>query len=137
MNGRWRAFTFLGGTSTGRTLSRICDVADPNNWRFCDQSESDVPLQTQFKLAGSIGLHSSYKAMQNVFTPGSCPACPGGPAAVRTDASDGRTFVFYLNDSGVYDGSGGILFQRYPPFDQIAFISIGGRASSQEARPGR
>ena len=56
VNGRWRAFTFLGGTSTGRTLSRICDVADPNNWRFCDQSESDVPLQTQFKLAGSASL---------------------------------------------------------------------------------
>jgi hypothetical protein len=56
VNGRWRAFTFLGGTSTGRTLSRTCDVADPNNWRFCDQSESDVPLQTQFKLAGSASL---------------------------------------------------------------------------------
>ena len=29
VNGRWRAFTFLGGTSTGRTLSITCDVADP------------------------------------------------------------------------------------------------------------
>ena len=45
VNGRWRVFTFLGGTSTGRTLSSTCDVADPNNWRFCDQSESDVPLR--------------------------------------------------------------------------------------------
>ena len=56
VNGRWRVFTFLGGTSTGRTLASTCDVADPNNWRFCDQSESDVPLQTQFKLAGSASL---------------------------------------------------------------------------------
>jgi hypothetical protein len=56
VNGRWRAFTFLGGTTTGRTLSKTCDVADPNNWRFCDQSESDVPFQTQFKLAGSASL---------------------------------------------------------------------------------
>jgi hypothetical protein len=56
VNGRWRALTFLGGTSTGRTLARTCDVADPNNWRFCDESESDVPLQTQFKLAGSASL---------------------------------------------------------------------------------
>ena len=54
VNGRWRGATFLGGTSTGRTLSITCDVADPNNLRFCDQSESDVPLQTQFKLAGSV-----------------------------------------------------------------------------------
>ena len=56
VNGRWRGVTFLGGTSTGRTLSITCDVADPNNFRFCDQSESDVPLQTQFKLAGSASL---------------------------------------------------------------------------------
>lgn len=56
VNGRWRGATFLGGTSTGRTLSITCEVADPNNWRFCDQTESDVPLQTQFKLSGSMSL---------------------------------------------------------------------------------
>ena len=56
VNGRWRGATFLGGTSTGRTLSITCEVADPNNWRFCDQTESDVPLQTQFKLSGSVSL---------------------------------------------------------------------------------
>jgi hypothetical protein len=105
------------------------------NIMLSEENPPNGPLR-QFKLAGSIGLHTSYKAMQNVFTLGSCPACPGGPAAVRIDASDRRTFVFYLNASGVYDGGGGILIQRYPPFDPIAFISIGGRASSQEARPG-
>ena len=56
VNGRWRSFTFLGGTSTGRTLSSTCDVPDPNSWRFCDQSESDVPLLTQFKLSGTTSL---------------------------------------------------------------------------------
>ena len=33
-----RNLTLLGGTSTGRTLSATCDVEDPNNLRFCDQS---------------------------------------------------------------------------------------------------
>jgi hypothetical protein len=45
-----------GGTSTGRTISTICDVTDPNSLRFCDQSEFDVPMQTLFKVAGSYPL---------------------------------------------------------------------------------
>ena len=56
VNYRWRSGTLFGGTSTGRTLSKICDVADPNNLRFCDQSLYDVPLRTQFKLAGTYNL---------------------------------------------------------------------------------
>jgi hypothetical protein len=56
VNYRWRSGTLFGGTSTGRTLSKICDVADPNNLRFCDQSLYDVSLRTQFKLAGTYNL---------------------------------------------------------------------------------
>jgi hypothetical protein len=46
----------LGGTSTGRTRSVTCDVEDPNNLRFCDQTQYDVPFQTQFKVAGTYAL---------------------------------------------------------------------------------
>jgi hypothetical protein len=56
INYRWRSGTLLGGTSTGRTLARTCDQEDPNNWRFCDQSQYDVPFLTQFKLAGTYSL---------------------------------------------------------------------------------
>lgn len=56
VNYRARNLTLLGGTSTGRTLSATCDVEDPNNLRFCDQSQYDVPLRTQFKLAGTYIL---------------------------------------------------------------------------------
>ncbi|MEP7308943.1 MAG: carboxypeptidase regulatory-like domain-containing protein [Acidobacteriota bacterium] len=56
INYRWSSGTLLGGTSTGRTLSRTCEQEDPNNWRFCDQSQYDVPLLTQFKLAGTYNL---------------------------------------------------------------------------------
>jgi len=56
VNYRARNLTLLGGTSTGRTLSSTCEVEDPNSLRFCDQSLYNVPLQTQFKLAGSYIL---------------------------------------------------------------------------------
>jgi len=46
----------FGGTSTGRTLTRTCDVEDPNNFRFCDTSQYSVPLQTLFKMSGSYPL---------------------------------------------------------------------------------
>jgi hypothetical protein len=45
-----------GGLSVGRTLSRICDVADPNQLRFCDQSQYDIPFAKAFKLNWSYPL---------------------------------------------------------------------------------
>ena len=48
--------TIFGGTSTGRTITETCEVDDPNDLRFCDQTEYDIPLRTSFKLAGSYPL---------------------------------------------------------------------------------
>jgi hypothetical protein len=45
-----------GGTSTGRTVSSICDVTDPNSLRFCDQTQFDIPWRTLFKVAGTYPL---------------------------------------------------------------------------------
>ena len=45
-----------GGTSTGRTVSKICDVTDPNSLRFCDQTQFDMPWLTLFKIAGTYPL---------------------------------------------------------------------------------
>ena len=56
MNLRWRAATLFGGTSTGRTVAIACQVEDPNNLRFCDQTQYNIPFLTQFKLAGTYGL---------------------------------------------------------------------------------
>jgi hypothetical protein len=45
----------FGGTSTGRTLAAQCNVADdPNRLNYCDQRQSGVPWQTQFKVSGSV-----------------------------------------------------------------------------------
>ena len=48
--------TLNGGTATGRTITKTCDVEDPNNLRFCDQNQFDVPMLTQFKLSGTYPL---------------------------------------------------------------------------------
>jgi hypothetical protein len=45
-----------GGTSTGRTLTRACDVEDPNSLRFCDYTQYHIPFQTLFKLSGSYPI---------------------------------------------------------------------------------
>jgi hypothetical protein len=67
-----------GGTSTGRTVSKICDVTDPNyasaaaaGLRYCDQSKLDIPLLTTFKVSGSYPLPYGVR-LSGVFqsTPG-------------------------------------------------------------------
>jgi hypothetical protein len=45
-----------GGTSTGRTVQIACDVTDPNNLRYCDQSKFTIPLLTTAKVSGSYPL---------------------------------------------------------------------------------
>jgi hypothetical protein len=44
------------GTSTGRTTERNCQVENLNSLRFCDESQYDVPLRTNFKMSGSVSL---------------------------------------------------------------------------------
>jgi len=62
VNLRYRGATVNGGTSTGRTLSITCDVQDPNNLRFCDQTTYDVPFRTLFRLSGTYGLPFGIRA---------------------------------------------------------------------------
>jgi hypothetical protein len=45
-----------GGTSTGRSIFKTCDVEDANSLRFCDQNLYDIPMLTQFKLSGTYPL---------------------------------------------------------------------------------
>jgi hypothetical protein len=47
---------FRFGTSTGRDTSAICEVSDPNQLRFCDERDYDVPFRTRFRLAGVYPL---------------------------------------------------------------------------------
>jgi hypothetical protein len=45
-----------GGISLGRSVSNLCDVGDPNQLRFCDQTEYDIPLRKTVKLTWSYPL---------------------------------------------------------------------------------
>jgi hypothetical protein len=48
--------TLIAGVSSGLTRNRSCQVDDPNNLRFCDQHQLDIPFDKNFKLAGSYPL---------------------------------------------------------------------------------
>jgi hypothetical protein len=55
-NWRFRGASVFGGTSTGRSIAVTCETDNPNNLRFCDESEHDTPLLTSFKLSGTVPL---------------------------------------------------------------------------------
>ena len=57
LNARFPNGAFLtAGTSTGRDVSKTCDVTDPNATRNCDQSAFDIPFLTTFKGTASYPL---------------------------------------------------------------------------------
>jgi hypothetical protein len=55
-NARVKKLNVFGGISTGRTISNTCDVEDPNQLLYCDQSKYHIPYATQVKIAGSYAL---------------------------------------------------------------------------------
>ncbi len=70
-----RGATISGGTSTGRAISILCDVTDPNSTRFCDQSQLSIPWQTTLKVSGVYPLPYGFR-VSGVFQ-----SSPGDAAA--------------------------------------------------------
>ncbi|MGH3119027.1 MAG: carboxypeptidase regulatory-like domain-containing protein [Gaiellales bacterium] len=56
INARVGGGTVFAGASWDRQIRIDCDVADPNQLRFCDQSVLDMPYRTMFKAAGTYPL---------------------------------------------------------------------------------
>jgi Carboxypeptidase regulatory-like domain len=57
MSGRLRGASFFGGWTFDRLMNVDCDTVDnPNNLRFCNQHNYDLPLRHEFKLSGSYTL---------------------------------------------------------------------------------
>ena len=48
--------SMFGGWSADKVITVACAGNDPNTFRFCDQSQYDVPFQSDFKFAGSYPL---------------------------------------------------------------------------------
>jgi hypothetical protein len=51
-----RGGNLFGGWSTDKTVTVSCGSNDPNTFRYCDQSELDIPLRHDFKFNGSYPL---------------------------------------------------------------------------------
>src|SRR6185503_18110620 len=46
----------FGGWSADRLITISCASNDPNTFRYCDQSQLDIPFRHDFKFAGSYPL---------------------------------------------------------------------------------
>ncbi len=53
---RIKGLNIFGGYSAGHTIAVTCQTEDPNNLNYCDQSQYDIPMYSQFKLNGSYQL---------------------------------------------------------------------------------
>ncbi len=53
---RLKGLNIFGGYSAGHTIAVTCQTEDPNNLAYCDQSDYDIPMYSQFKLNGSYQL---------------------------------------------------------------------------------
>ena len=83
----------FGGTSTGRTISGTCEVDDPNDLRFCDEGEYDIPFRTSFKLAASYPLPFDIQVGANFQT------SPGGERGIGYQVT--RSIVPTLTQTSV------------------------------------
>jgi hypothetical protein len=52
---------FAGGVAIGHFIAVTCDVADPNQLRFCDQSQYDIPWYPVYKLTGQYPLPFKFR----------------------------------------------------------------------------
>jgi hypothetical protein len=82
----------FGGASTGRMLMVTCEVDDPNELRFCDHRDLDIPYLTQFKLSWS------YPLPLDVQFSGNWQGYPGVPLGVTPQERGSSLNVNYLVD---------------------------------------
>jgi hypothetical protein len=53
--------TLAGGVSIGRSVANLCDVSDPNQLRFCNQSEYHIPLRKTLKMNWTYPLPFQFR----------------------------------------------------------------------------
>jgi hypothetical protein len=108
--------TVFGGGMTERMLTNTCDDEwNPNLLLYCDQSKSDIPFRTQFKIAGSIPVKYGFQvgvSFQSlpgyVYGTTSQYALTGvsGPSGITTNNPPaGLGSVFFVQKSTTYTAS--------------------------------
>jgi hypothetical protein len=74
--------TLFGGWTFERTIDVNCDsTSNPNTFRFCDQSELDIPFRHEFKFAGTYPLPFALQASAALVS------WPGAPLGVNWNIS--------------------------------------------------
>jgi hypothetical protein len=53
---RMPRINLFGGWSADKLVTVACASYDPNTFRYCDQSQYDIPFRSDFKLAGSYSV---------------------------------------------------------------------------------
>jgi hypothetical protein len=91
-----RRGSFFGGLTTGKNAATLCDVDDPNELRFCDQSLY-LPYQTQFKLAGSYVLPWDLRASATFQSYPGNPTVASGSVTARDSAEAGLAVNYNVN----------------------------------------
>lgn len=90
--------TLAGGMSVGRTLSRTCDVADPNQLRFCDESQYAIPFAKAFKLNWVYPLPYGIR-LSGVFQTADGFNTSAPPAPLLAQNPDNHTRLYVYNVS--------------------------------------
>jgi hypothetical protein len=87
----------IGGWTHDRTVTKNCDLDDPNNpgngGRFCDQRSLGMPFRDQFKLSGA------YPVVWGIQVSGVLTSYPGRAAAVNWTVD--RTIIPALTQTSV------------------------------------
>ena len=92
VNGRSHGATLNGGINVGRTISILCDVADPNALRFCDQTQYEIPWAKTIKVGASYPLPYAIRlsgVLQSAS--GFGPAAPANTPPANPENHDAMT----------------------------------------------
>jgi hypothetical protein len=100
LNARIRtAGRLILSSSTGRILNVTCQVDDPNNLRFCDETQFHVPFKSSFRAAGTFPLPYGMR-LSGVFQ--SAPNAPtNGNDVLQTNYIVNRAIVPNLTQTSV------------------------------------
>ena len=116
---RMKGLNVFGGVSAGHQVTKTCQVEDANFLPYCDQSQYDIPMYTQFKLNGSYTLPFKIMVSASVQSyNGDARNATVDGVILATDPSlrviwpvDRATFLAATRTAGYNNGAGATLTQ--------------------------
>jgi hypothetical protein len=112
--------TLFGGGMSERTIAQACDErSNPNLLLYCDQTKSNIPFVTQFKIAGNIpiwwGIQTgfSFQTLPGYgYGTGALTGREGGPtgpvgnpSAAMLNTPNGAGTVYFITKATAYTAS--------------------------------